>query len=191
MKGAKAHLLQIVLRVAGCGMISVMGGLLLSGCAGFHVRPSTECREQAMLLFRFGQFVEWPASVLPASKTPIVIGVLGGDPFGNELETISKDRTINGHPLVVQSVTPSSDLQSCQILFINRSAKFSLPIIFNALKNSHTLTVSDMDGFFDAGGMIQFVREGGEVRFEINQTAAKKAGLKISSQMLEMAERLK
>lgn len=175
-------------QLAQWGIVFLICGLFAGGCAAFSPKPSSKNQDKATDLYRFGQFVEWPAYALPPAKKPVVIGILGGNPFGDKLAKISKGGTINGHPVTVRWMSPFSDLKRCQILFINRSAKFRLPLIFHALEGGHVLTVSDMDGFLEAGGMVQFVTEGERVRFKINQPAVEKAGLKMSSQMLKMAE---
>src|SRR5882672_6260277 len=83
-------------------MASALAVSINSGCAIKFGRPSPENRDEATYLFRFGQFVEWPSYVFQNSKSPMVIGILGGDPFGAELETIVKNKSVNGHPIVVR-----------------------------------------------------------------------------------------
>jgi hypothetical protein len=165
----------------------ILGSLLLAGCVTQFSQPSPENRDMAAYLFRFGQFVEWPAHIFPNSKSPMVIGILGGNPFGDELEQMVKNQNVNGRSIIVRRMTPFSDLKQCQILFVNHSIKSRLPLIFNSLAGGHTLTVSDADGFLQAGGMIHFFVQEGKVRFEINRAAVEKAGLKMDSQMLIMA----
>src|SRR5688572_25985571 len=61
-------------------------------------------REQevkAVFLFNFVQFVEWPQEAFPENQTPLVIGILGKDPFGKFLDETVKGEVINGHPLSV------------------------------------------------------------------------------------------
>jgi len=159
--------------------------LALGGCV--TQQPSAEYHDKATYLFRFGQFVEWPGYLFPGSNSPVIIGFLGGNPFGNVLTQMARDETINGQPVIVRRMTPLSDLRQCHILFVAHSQKFHLPLIFNALGNSHVLTVSDADGFLDAGGMIHFFKENDKVRFEINRPAIARACLKMESQLLIMA----
>jgi hypothetical protein len=169
----------------------MFGSLLLVGCATQFGKSEAGYHEKATYLYRFVEFIEWPEYIFRDPKSPMVVGILGGNPFGDDLDKIVKSQNVNGHPLVVRRMTPFSDLKQCQILFINRSIKSRLPLIFNSLAGGHTLTVSDADGFLEAGGMIHFFVQEGKVRFEINRTAVDKAGLKIDSQMLIMAKHLK
>src|SRR5882724_3177363 len=172
---------------ARCGIFIVLIGMAWSGCAIKFGQPAPEYRDMANYLFRCGQFVEWPEYVFQIPKSPMVIGILGGNPFGDELDKAVKNQNVNGHPIVVRRMTPLSDLRQCRILFINRSIKSRLPLIFNSLAGGHTLTVSGADGFLQAGGMIRFFVQEEKVRFEINRAAVDKAGLKMDSQMLIMA----
>lgn len=178
-----------------CGIIFVIG-YFLSGCATPRPQPAETqltAREgdETVFLYRFSQFVEWPAYAFPDPKSPVIIGVMGNKLFANELGNIVRNERINGRPLIVRRMTRFSDLSRCWILFISHFDKSHLPLIFNELNGGHALTVSDKEGFLEAGGMIQFVLEGDKVGFEVNQVAAERAGLKMSSQMLEMAERPK
>ena len=187
MRGIKYRARRIRVILAWCAMVFVIGGFW-GGCTTPKTQPVAEEIDEAMYLYRFSQFVEWPAYAFPDPKSPMVIGVLGSQSFVNELGKIVTNKNINGRPLVVRQVASFSNLNQCWILFISRFDKFHLPLIFDALHGGHTLTVSDRDGFLEVGGMIQFIAEGDRLRFEVNQTAAETAELKMSSQMLEMAK---
>ena len=50
------------------------------------------------------------------------------------------------------------------------------------------LTLGETNGFCETGGVVQFVMRQRKVRFRINVTAAERAGLKISSRLLDLAE---
>lgn len=165
--------------------------LISSGCMTPAGKPTAEYHEKATYLYRFGQFVEWPPATFSNDKAPVVIGVLGANPFGGDLEKIAANGNINGHRVVIRRMTPLSDLKQCQVLFISRSVDFRLPLIFNALGDAPVLTVGESDGFLKAGGMIHFLTENGKVRFEIAPAAAQRVGLKMSAQLLAMAVRLK
>jgi hypothetical protein len=164
--------------------------LFLSGCVTQFGKPTAEYRQKANDLINFGQFVEWPPSPFAGSKAPVVIGLLGGNPFGDELEKMAAKGNINGRPIVVERMTPFSNLKKCQILFIDRAVTSRLPLIFDSLGNAPVLTVGETDGFLKAGGMINFVTKNGNVRFEIAPARAQKTGLKMSSRLLTMAVRL-
>jgi hypothetical protein len=58
----------------------------------------------------------------------------------------------------------------------------------NGLSGASVLTVSDVDHFLEAGGIIRFYMEGKKVRFEMNSEMAKHSQLKISSKLLKLGK---
>jgi len=148
-----------------------------------------EYEVKAKFLYDFAKFVEWPAENSRAD-TPIVIGILGRSPIGSELGRIIRDKTINGRRLVIKIGTSIGDMDQCHIVFIGRGQEKPLAEIFKELKHGHALTVGDVKDFTKAGGMINFIIEDRKVWFEINDATARKAGLTISSKLLNLAKKI-
>ena len=149
---------------------------------------SREYQIEAAFLYNFSQFVEWPADAFPEAETPLVIGVLGDDPFGNYLvETVIGEKA-NGHPLTIQHYKNIEEIKICHILFINLSEANKQKETIEGLKGRSILTVSDVSGFLKQGGMIRFAKEDNKIRIRINPDAAKEANLVISSKLLRIAE---
>ena len=146
-----------------------------------------EYQVKAAYLFNFLKFVEWPADAFTDSLAPIVIGVVGDDPFGGALPEVVIGKTVQGRDLVIRKYHASENLRGASILFISASEKKRLPQILTSLRGASVLTVADMDGFLDEGGMIQFLFEDDRVRFAIDVGAASRARLKISSKLLSLA----
>ena len=149
-------------------------------------RP-TEYQLKAAFLFNFAKFVEWPDSAFPAPTAPFVIGVLGNNPFRDDLARTVRDKTIDAHPLLVQEYRSAARATNCHLLFISNSERKSIPDIIQGLRGRSILTVSEVDHFTEAGGMINFVLQGTKIRFQINKEAAVSAGLKISSKLMSLA----
>lgn len=171
--------------------ILVLGWLLLWGarpaCAQ-EPQPS-EYQLKAAFLYNFAKFVEWPASALPQNDSPFIIGILGENPFNDDLRKTVAGKKILAHPITVVPLPNITAATNCHILFISPSEKNRLPEIFRILDQASVLTVSETDRFTQAGGIINFTREGNKIRFEISDDAAKRAGLKISSKLLSLAVR--
>lgn len=149
---------------------------------------SREYQIKAAFLFNFTQFVDWPASSFSADDAPIVIAVLGENPFGSYLkETVSGEK-VKGHPVVVQYYDHPEEIKTCHILFIGLSDPKKTEQVISALKEKSILTISDMTGFLQEGGMIKFFTRQNNIRFEINPAAAKAADLTVSSKLLRVAE---
>jgi hypothetical protein len=156
--------------------------------AGQAAAPTAgEYQFKAVFLLNFVQFIEWPTAVHAATNSPITIGIVGEDPFGSALEEALRGETVGGHPLRAQRFTPEDDLSSCQVLFISSSEKARFNSLLAKLKGCPVLTVSEVEGFAQSGGMINFVIEGKKLRFQINPKQAALAGLKVSSKLLRLA----
>jgi len=176
------------------------GGALISGLlllmavapypGGAADAQPTEYQLKAAFLYHFAQFVDWPASAFPEAASPIVIGVLGQSPFGADLEQIISGKSINNRPLMIKAFRSVSEATNgCHILFVSSSEKGRLTEIFSGLRGLPVLTVGETDRFTESGGMINFVNQAQKIRFQINEEAAKAAGLKLSSKLLSLASR--
>jgi hypothetical protein len=149
---------------------------------------SPEYKLKAVFLFNFVRFVEWPPRAFATSNSPVIIGVLGTDPFGKTLDQTVKGEIVNGHPVEVRRYKTVNEIKQCHVLFISASESARLSSIFDALKGRSILTVGDVNGFADKGGMVRFRKENNKIRFRINIEAAKAEDLSISSKLLQLAD---
>ncbi|HWF19874.1 MAG TPA: YfiR family protein [Verrucomicrobiae bacterium] len=171
-------------------MLSILSGLLLAGFAAYADESApSEYQVKAAFLYNFAKFVKWPESAFAQTNSPIKIGILGEDPFGGNLDLAIKGKTINGHPLSVIELSSPDEMKNFQIIFVCRKPKRNLVATLAHLNNASVLTVSETDDFLKAGGMIKFVMENARVRFEINDSAATRSGLTISSKLLNVARK--
>jgi hypothetical protein len=170
-------------------MIVAASWLACGSCAsGTVLAAPTPAQVEAVFLFNFTQFVDWPPQTFADPSTPIVIGVLGSDPFGAALDEVVRGEAVNGHPLVVHRGQHIEEMADCQILFISRSERTRLAPILATLKGRDILTVSDLDRFANNGGMICLVLVDNKVRLRVNLEATKAAGLTLSSKLLRFAQ---
>jgi len=166
-----------------------MACMLMAGLHGAWVEAaqSKEYQVKAACLLNFVQFIEWPAASFPQPDAPIVVGVLGDDPFGDVLERTFQDESIQGRGLMVKRSRQIEDLKNCHLLFIARTERPRLADIMANLGDAKIVTVSEMDEFTQRGGIINFYIDGGKIRFEVNPDSAQRKGLKIGSQLLKRA----
>ncbi len=181
-------------RFMRAGAISLLGlGLgwlaLASPAAPATENAPTEYQIKAAFLFNFAKFVQWPSAAFAERNSPLLIGVLGDDPFHGDLAGTIHNKSVDEHPLILKEVPSLVEATNCHILFICASEKKRLPQVLQALQRASVLTVSEMEGFTENGGMINFVLEGTKIHFQINQEAAARAGLKISSKLMSLARR--
>lgn len=164
--------------------------LLVAGPRNAYSTP-TDYEVKAVFLYNFAQFIDWPANIFTNQSSPMVIGILGEDPFGSTLDDAVKDETVHGRKIVIKRFSAADDLRTCQILFISQSEKDRVVDVLQELKASPVVTVSEVEQFCEHGGMINFVRQDQNVRLEVNRASAEAVRVKISSQLLGLARLVK
>jgi hypothetical protein len=140
---------------------------------------------KAVFLLNFTKFIEWPAAAFEAPDSPITICILGEDPFGSMLNQVVEGEVVNRRKVAVQRIKHAPAQKSCQILFWSKSegsAAKALPGL-----GPGVLTVGEGENFVREGGMISFIIDNRRVRFDVHQTVAESAGLKLSSKLLSVA----
>jgi hypothetical protein len=144
--------------------------------------PPSEYDVKAAFLLNFTKFVEWPDTARSADS-PFTLCILGDDPFGPTLDQMVAGERVNQRRLAVRKIRELPN--SCDMLFISKSERVSAKVLADA--GPGVLTVGETEDFLRNGGMIAFVVENRRVRFDIDQRTAVKAGLKISSKLLNVA----
>lgn len=139
-------------------------------------------------LYNFAKFIEWPPGSYRSPGAPLVICIAGRDPFSQSVEDQLRTRTVSGHPIEIRALPATDALSVCRMVFIPITAKDRADNILRGLRGSSTLTVGETEGFATRGGIINLTIEGNRLRFEINQLAAERAGLKISSRLFSLAK---
>jgi hypothetical protein len=182
-------LFQISARV---GMKAARG---LVFAAAFALVPVTQAAQQlteydikAVFLLNFTRFIEWPAAGEAAPGQPLVIGVMGDDPFGRRLDEAVRGEKVNNRLLTVKRINNLQQARECAAVFIARSEKHRVAEILRGLRGAPVLTVSDIPEFAEAGGMVGLVSDQGKIRLHINVEVAKAAQLAISSKLLRPAQ---
>ncbi len=147
--------------------------------------PPSEQAVKSVYLFKLADYVEWPKSAFAASDSPLIIGVLGPDTLGQVLDDAVRGRTVMGHPIVVRRFDHLRGSAPVHVLFISPERTETRKELRAEIGSSPILTVSEKDA--DSGAIVGFVLVDKKVRFEIDADAAKRAGLKLSSQLLSLA----
>ena len=181
------------------GILIAILGMTLNGTPLAYAQTgdapdSSEYLIKAGFIYNFAKFVEWPSAAFAQPDSPIVIGVLGTDPFGNVLDRLVQDKKIGQRGFVVRrykwgkDLKDLKDLRDCKILFVSASEKAHADEIIQLVKWLPILTVGETPGFAERGGVIRFTVEDNRVRFEVNVDAAHQADLNISSRLLTLAK---
>jgi hypothetical protein len=156
----------------------------LLGAGVCPAAPPTEYQLKAAFLLNFARYVEWPAAKLGAGS-PIRICVLGRDPFGGAL--VAHDgRQAQGHDVRVRAIDTVEQAGECHVLFVTESEERRVASILRSAAGKSVLTVSDIDGFAEAGGAVGLFNDDDRVRFDINLGTLQRDGLKASAQLLRL-----
>ena len=176
--------------------VSPHAALLILALFAIHIlsprslaQTSKETQLKAVLLFRLTQFVEWPASRFESPESPVVIGILGKDPFGDSLRIAVRGETARNRPIILRPLDRTEDAKTCHVVYICPSEFSRVREITTALAGNSVLTVSDMENFVRVGGgMVRFYTVQNKVKLRINNETAKAAGLVLDSRLLLMAD---
>ena len=188
-------------------LTAVLSAMLTGPAVYAESGSSREYQIKAAFLYNFLQFVDWPKEKIADANKPIIIGIIGDDPFGDAIEPL-KDKPVAGRKIVIkrfksfESLKKAGDndaagtkqnikaLGECHMLFICASENKNLREIIESIKNSGVLTVGESGGFLDVGGIVNFVMADEKVGFEVSIVAAKQAGLEIRSKLLRLAKKV-
>lgn len=166
-----------------CGVTLWPGMLWAAGAPPRDL--DTQWEVKARHLCTMPRFVDWPDEALPNPDSPIIIGVMASDQFMEVLQRAAEGKTIKGHPLQIRRPR-GREFQTCHMLFVSDFAWKRGRGIVDLLKNRPILTVGESQGFAQSGGIANFRQEDDRVYLEINDTAAKRARLNISSKLLRL-----
>ena len=176
-------------------------GLLVLSLVVATSSPGTLAAETADLwavkahfLQRFTKLVTWPADSFDGKDSPLIIGVLGTDPFDDRLDDAVEGETVHGRTVqvrrfpVADGKLPSREqLIGCHLLFVSVSERERMPLILERLGRASVMTVSDMEKFAASGGVAEFVLVEPYLRFRLNREVAEASGLRLSAQLLRLA----
>lgn len=167
--------------VAVCAAVQTLAPLAMAQPAAAQ---SLEYAVKASYLVRFAAFVEWPARAFPAPHTPVSICVVGRDPFGAAIDRAAASQTAHGRRLLVRRPTGAADLHGCHIAYVATGTPTATTDALSAMPT--TLIVTD-GAVSTRRGVVDFVVADNRVRFHIDQQAASRRGLSISSRLLSLA----
>lgn len=162
--------------------------LLIAALSGPAHAVPTEYQLKAVFLLNFARYATWAVDDLPEGA-PIDICVLGRDPFGPHLAGL-ESRQAQGRDIRIHYPGSTQDARQCHVVFVSGSEVRRLNVTLRELAGAPVLTVSDIEGFVEAGGAIGFVTEDDRVRFDINRETLERDGLKLSAQLLKLARKL-
>ena len=172
--------------------VRVATGLLLAALGGVAMaQPAPDADQvKAAYLHKFAGYVDWPAAVFANASAPFVYGVVGSERIYAELARLVAGRTVQGRSIEVRRLTRTDEVANLHVLFVGKESGASVVPVLAAYKGRPVLTVTELPIGLDAGAVLNFVEGDNRVRFEAAPAAADQVGLKLSSRLLAVAERV-
>jgi hypothetical protein len=150
--------------------------------------PSDEYALKSVFVYNFCRFIEWPDSAFASANEPLIIGIVGPDPFGAQLKEVVQGETYHNRPIQIEHYRSAGDLRHCHLLFVTQSESARLGQILAAVEKQPVVTVGETEDFVHRGGMIGLVAERTRVRLEINPVVIRAARVDVSSKLLRVAD---
>lgn len=183
----RKRLARTAIRAGGAVAAAVVLGCAVQAWA--QSAPSEENTLKAAFVFNFAKYTEWPEP-LWGKSTKLSVCVAGPrDGFAQAVAALDAKPPLRDRQIEVHTVARVEDASACHVMVFTSRQK--MPEWLRGLRNAPVLTVGESDGFAAGGGVIGVYVEGEKLRFEINQDAAQRAGLRLSSQMLKLARLVK
>jgi hypothetical protein len=145
-----------------------------------------EYQVKAAFIYNFIKFIDWQNQ---KDFKDFNICILGEDPFGKAID-ILEGKKVRGWRIKISRTNSVKATKECQVVFISSSERDSLKEVLSFFRGKPVLTISEVNGFIEQGGIINFIIVNDKIRFEINERVAKESGLKISSKLLRLARKV-
>ncbi len=162
--------------------------LLPSPGARSEEQIGNEYAIKAVFLYNFCRFIDWPERAFASADEPMIIGVIGEDPFGPKLEETVRGEAIRGRRIRVERYRRIGDIGHCHILFVCGSESGRVDDVLGAVAGKNVVTVGETENFLDRGGMIALMADRNRVRLRISPAKLRAASLTPSSKLLRVAE---
>lgn len=159
------------------------------GLRAYAAESYSEDAVKAAFLYRFTGYVDWPSQAL--ADPQFTIAVLDADDVATELARLLQHRLIQNRAAQVRSIKTVKELSNAQMLYIGAAHRDDLRRMIGGIASRPVLIVTNEEGGLDAGSTVNFLLIDQRVRFEISLDAAQRAGLKVASELLAVAIRVR
>ncbi|SKB03132.1 protein of unknown function [Prosthecobacter debontii] len=152
---------------------------------------SSEKREyalKAVFLYNFCQFIDWPSGSFAHDRAPIIIGVMGSNPFGGLLSETVHGELIRGRSIQLSPCQNPQDALKCHLLFISDEEMPKMTALLSVLANHSVVTVGESEAFLEQGGMIALPSVENKIKLKVNLPAVRAAKVEMSSKLLRVAD---
>jgi hypothetical protein len=169
-------------------------------CAGMGLMPPAraqsalpgvplERRVKAAFLYKFLGYTDFPASAFADAAAPLTIGVIGADDLAVELARVVAGRTVNNRPIEVRELREADAAARVHLLFVGGFDPQRVGRIVRQASGA-MLIVTECETGLQLGSVINFRIVDERVRFDVSLDAAERNGIKLSSRLLTVANRV-
>ncbi|MBK0393079.1 YfiR/HmsC family protein [Ramlibacter algicola] len=171
-------------RLLGAGLLA---GIAAAWAPEATAQPgATESAVKAAFLFKFASFVEWPPSAFPRADDALVIGVAGDEAVAQDLEQLVAGRSYDGRAVRVRRVRDPDDGAGIHMLLVGPGHDARVREFIAAVRGP-VLVVTEQENGLRLGGVLNFLSDGGRVRFGASVPAAEARSLRLSARLLGVA----
>jgi len=181
---------ELMKALRGAVLLVVLFSLSISAWATDADAEDVEYRLKATFLYKFAGYVEWPSTAFSSTNTAFTIGVVGADKVVAALNSLTGVSPVNNRAMQVKVIKPGEPITGVQILFVGKQDNGHLKHLLEAMQSQPVLTVTESVGALSSGSIINFVPIDDRIRFEVSVTQAERSGLKISSRLLGVAQKV-
>jgi hypothetical protein len=177
-----------LLKTGRAAIATVQLALLAGLLPAQPVAPPNEYALKSVFLYNFCHFIDWPDSAFTSPNEPLVIGIVGEDPFGSSLKEAVAGETYRNRPIVIEHYHGAKDIKHCHLLFVGRTEAARVDAILAVVKSKSVVTVGETEDFLDHGGMIALPADKNRVRLVIRPETMRAVNLSVSSKLLRVAD---
>lgn len=142
-------------------------------------------KHQALYLYNFTRYIEWPADYREGN---FIIGVIGtGSEVAGELKDIASKRKVGAQTLEVMEFSSAADIKKCHILFVPKGKMGKFDQITAKALNYNTLIVTEASST-PTNSSINLVFDGVKLKYDVNRESAAAAGLKLSDKLIAVSQ---
>ena len=168
------------------------GGLLavalFASAAVNSASAQTEEGIKAAFVYNFAKFTKWPTNAFTSDTTPITVGFVGADSLADVFEKIVSGKSIAGRDFTIKRFAGAAGVENCHMVFASDTQAAA---VISATTGKPILTIGDSESFSSAGGMINLVKNGAKIRFDIDFTTVQPSQLKLDSRLCQLARNIK
>jgi hypothetical protein len=182
-------------RIAALALVCAAVLLIQAGVPSLAAAQGTlngvqmERSVKAAFLYKFLGYAEFPGTAFADGTTPFTIGIVGSDDVAAELSRIVAGRTVNSRGIVVRQLRETDLPAPLHLLFVAGDDPGRVARVVR-LASGPALVVTECDGGLLLGSAINFVMIAQHVRFDVEPDAAERNGVKLSSRLLTVANRV-